>query len=75
MLVTRRDVAMLSPGERVPGDQDSLSNCAKIQELVQVKSKKRRGELPGQAVRTEVRKFAVSSCESHTVWFGHYSCW
>lgn len=37
--------------------------------------KKGRVELAGQALRTEVRKFAVLSCESHTVWFGHCSCW
>lgn len=66
---------MLSPREKVSGDQDTLSNCTKIQELVQVKRKKERGKLAGQALRTKVRGFAVLSCESHTVWFGHYPCW
>lgn len=61
---------MLNPRGRVSGDQDSLSDCTKIQELVQVKSKKGRGKLPGRVLRTEVRGFAVWSCESHTVWSG-----
>lgn len=65
---------MLNPRERLSDDQDSLSNCTKIQEFVRVKSKKGRGgKLAGQVLRTEIRGFAVSSCESHTVWFRHYS--
>lgn len=77
---------MLNPRERVSGDQDSLSNCTKIQEFVRVKSKKgvggaswlgryseqRSEDLLCQAVKATQCGLDITLLIRG---FGRYSCW
>lgn len=65
---------MLSSRERVFRYQDSVK-MHQDQGACASEKQEREGWAGCVSTQRSGQRICVSSCESHTVWFGHYSCW